>query len=388
MKRILLTNFHPQRDSGGGHMRYIRTILESTLRREFEFGVAAPEGSAVWSTGRSLGVPTFSCDFPGNLKEIPQMLRGVRRFEQIYREWSPDLIHMNGSRDQGIVVLWKKFYGRAVPCVRAHLAVRCIPNNLYNRWSYQKMVEGHIYVGHSAKNISWAEGYLKPPNARVIPVGVDVDFWKPMPKDPTSLAKFGLAPTDFVFGSHAGMAHHKRADLFLRAAALQLRRGARPFKILLRGKEREVRQSQQLASELGLQNVLYASHEPDPRGYLSLIDVGFILSESIEAISYAARELMAMGKPLISSNYAGLVENVDDGLNGRLVECGDVEGVAEAIAWFLGLDAGSLERLGQNARRKAEQVFCVDRQIQGLLRYYREVFERCGGAPPVRGHEP
>jgi hypothetical protein len=35
---------------------------------------------------------------------------------------------------------------------------------------------------------------------------------------------------------------------------------------------------------------------------------GFILRESVEASSFAARELMTMGKPLISSNYSGFVE--------------------------------------------------------------------------------
>jgi len=378
MKRILLTNFHPQQDGGGGHTRYVRTILESDLRKEFEFGVAAPEGSAVWATGRAFGVPTFASDFPGNLKEIPQMIGAVRRFERIYREWGPDLVHVNGSRDQAIVVLWKRFYGRPVPLVRAHLAVRCIPDNFYNRWSYQRMVDGHIYVGHSARNISWAEGFLRPPRSRVVPVGVDVGFWQPVPKDPAYLGKLGLLSADFVFGSHAGMGRHKRTDLFLRAAALELQRGARPFKILLKGKEHEIQECQRLARTLGLHNVLYVRHEPDPRGYLSVIDVGFILSESIEAISFAARELMAMGKPLISSNYAGLVENVDDGLNGRLVESGDVEGVAEAIGWFLDLDPAALDRLGRHAREKAERVFAVDKQTQGLLRFYREVFERAG----------
>ena len=102
-----------------------------------------------------------------------------------------------------------------------------------------------------------------------------------------------------------------------------------------------------------------------------MIDVGFLLSESIEAISFAARELMAMGKPLISSNYAGLVENVDDRLNGRLVECGDVEAVAEAIGWFLDLDAASLGELSRNARLKAEHVFNADHQIGGLRSFYR-----------------
>jgi glycosyltransferase involved in cell wall biosynthesis len=333
--------------------------------------VAAPEGSAVWTMGRALDAPTFACAFPGHVKEIPQMIGAVRRFERICREWRPDLVHLNGSRDQGIVVLWKTLYGRNVRCVRTHHAVRNIPDNTYNRWAYRKVVQGHIYVSHSARNISWAGHSLRPPNALVIPNGVDVKFWRPMPKDPAYLAKLGLTPTDFVFGSHAGMGAHKRTDLFLRAAALQLRRGARPFKILLRGNEHEVQQSRRLAGELGLENVLYVPYAPDPRGYLSLIDVGFLLSESIEAISFAARELMSMGKPLISSNYAGLVENVDDELNGRLVECGDVEGVAEAIGWFLDRDASSLAQLSRNARLKAEHVFNADNQVRGLRRFYR-----------------
>ena len=66
------------------------------------------------------------------------------------------------------------------------------------------------------------------------------------------------------------------------------------------------------------------------------------------------------------------------GLNGRLVEGGDVEGVAEAIGWFLGLDAGRLGRLSRHAREKTEHVFSVDKHTQGLLRFYREVFGRGG----------
>jgi glycosyltransferase involved in cell wall biosynthesis len=277
---------------------------------------------------------------------------------------------VNGSRDQNIVVLWKLLHRQEVNAVRTHHAVRNIPNNAYNRWAYRKMLQGHIYVGHSARNISWADGSLTLPNARVIPNGVDVNHWSPAPKDPSFLAKYGVSPSDFVFGSHAGMGAHKRTDLFLHGAAIARRRGARPFKILLRGNEREIATSRALAGQLGLDNLVYVQYEPDPRGYLSLIDVGFLLSESIEAISFAARELMAMGKPLISSNYAGLVENVDDRLNGRLVEVGDAEGVAEAIGWFLDLDRAALAEVSRNARLKAERVFNVANQIRELRRFY------------------
>lgn len=371
MKKILLTNFHPHQDGGGGHARYIRTVLNSDLRKDFDFGVAAPEGSGVWSTGRELGAATFACPFPGHFREIPQMLGAVRRFGAIYAEWRPDLIHTNGSRDQNIVVLWKALGRHRVPAVRTHHAVRNIPDNAYNRWAYRTMLDGHIYVGHSARNISWSEGSLTVPNSRVIPNGVDVRHWQPMPKDPAFMAKYGITAADFVFGSHAGMGAHKRTDLFLHGAAIALKRGVRPFKVLLRGNEREIEGSSHLAGELGLKNVVHVRYEPDPRGYLSLIDVGFLLSESIEAISFAARELMAMGKPLISSNYAGLVENVDDRLNGRLVEVGDADGVAEAIGWFLDLDRAALEEVSRNARQKAERVFNVDNQIREMRRFYQ-----------------
>ena len=373
MKRILLTNFHPHKGGGGGHARYIRTILASGLRKEFEFGIAAPDGSGVWQLGAELGVPAFACDFPGHFREIPQMLGAMRRFEGIAAEWRPDLVHMTGSRDQNIVVLWKTLYRRDTPCVRTHHAVRTIPGNPYNRYAYLKVIRGHLYVSHSAKNISWADPYLKPPNSVVVPNGVDVSFWSPRPKDPASLQALGLSPADFVFGSHAGMGWHKRTDLFLRGAALLMKRGApRPFKILLRGNDKEVAESRRVAAEVGIDNVVYQGYAEDPRGYLSVIDVGFLLSEAIEAISFAARELMAMGKPLISSNYAGLVENVDDELNGRLVECGDAEGVAEAVDWFLRLSPERFAEVSRNARLKAERVFTVEKQIDGLRRFYRK----------------
>lgn len=370
--KVLHTNFHPYQEGvSGGHTSYIRSIIESRLAGGFDFGVAAPEKSAVWRLGEQLKLPTYACDFPGNIKELFGMLRAVRRFDEIYRQWKPDLIHLNGSRDQTIVVWWKRWKHHPVPLVRGHLAVRCIPDHAYHRWSYNRMVARHIYLSHSAKNISQAGSFLKPPHSHVVLIGVDLDFWSPQPKDPVCLAKYGVAADDFVFGSHAGMGWHKRTDLFLKGAALARQHGCRPFKILLRGKEREVRNSQALAAQLGLDNVIYAQYEPDPRSYLSLIDVGFLLSEAIEAISFAARELMAMGKPMICTNYAGLVENVDDTLNGRLVECGNVEDVAEAIEWFLARTPVELEQLKRNARAKAEAVFGIERQCQGIEKVYR-----------------
>ena len=61
--------------------------------------------------------------------------------------------------------------------------MRSIPDNAYNRYAYRKVIGGHLYVSHSAKNISWAEPSLQLPNSVVVPNGVDVHFWSPRPKD-------------------------------------------------------------------------------------------------------------------------------------------------------------------------------------------------------------
>jgi len=141
------------------------------------------------------------------------------------------------------------------------------------------VISGHLYVNHSAKNITWEPPSLQPPSSVVVPNGVDVDHGSPRPKDPASLQSLRLKADDFVFGSHAGMGWHKRTDLFLRGAALYRKGGGtRAFKILLRGNEREVAQSARVAAEAGLDNVVYQGYAADPRGYLSVIDVGFLLS--------------------------------------------------------------------------------------------------------------
>src|SRR4051794_15233973 len=133
MKRILLTNFHPHQDGGGGHARYIRTILESELRKDFEFGVAAPEGSGVWATAGALGAPAFACPFPGHITEVPQMFGAMRRFEQIYREWRPDPLHLNRPRGHDILTNWKETRPRPVACRGPDHAMPQITDNATKR---------------------------------------------------------------------------------------------------------------------------------------------------------------------------------------------------------------------------------------------------------------
>jgi glycosyltransferase involved in cell wall biosynthesis len=67
---------------------------------------------------------------------------------------------------------------------------------------------------------------------------------------------------------------------------------------------------------------------------VAAFDVGFVLSRR-ETLSFACREMMAMGKPVIVSNSGGLPENVEAGVSGWIVAPHAHERIAHLLARLL-----------------------------------------------------
>jgi glycosyltransferase involved in cell wall biosynthesis len=97
------------------------------------------------------------------------------------------------------------------------------------------------------------------------------------------------------------------------------------------------------------------------------------LSDSIETISFAAREMMSMGKPLISSPSSGLRENVCDGINGYLVPPGDIERTAEVMKMLLNADRDKLKKLSMATREYAISKFNIVDQIKAHISVYDRI---------------
>ena len=73
-----------------------------------------------------------------------------------------------------------------------------------------------------------------------------------------------------------------------------------------------------------------------------------------EGYGVAVREAMAWGRPVVASAVGGLLDAVEDGVDGLLVPQGDVAALRAAVERLLG-DAALRRRLGEAARRKAQQ---------------------------------
>jgi N-acetyl-alpha-D-glucosaminyl L-malate synthase BshA len=121
---------------------------------------------------------------------------------------------------------------------------------------------------------------------------------------------------------------------------------------------------------LGKQNEIYRK--------LAIADL-FLLPSQLESFGLAALEAMACEVPVIATNAGGVPEVVEHGVDGYLVEPGDVKEAARyAIEILSRADRG--REMGQRARINAKKKFCANDVIPQYERYYQRVLESASAA--------
>ncbi|MCS7063213.1 MAG: glycosyltransferase family 4 protein [Methylacidiphilales bacterium] len=203
--------------------------------------------------------------------------------------------------------------------------------------------------------------------------GVDLEHFRPRPPDHSLAASLGIDPDSLCIGSCAGTGAYKRIDLMIEAAR-RLQPG-RPVTIIVLGNAVSGKAYEERAQRAGLDRFIYAGFHQDVRPYVSLFHVGFILSDRIETISYAAREMMAMGRPLISSSFSGLKDNVRDGVDGWLVRPGNVKDIVHVLERLRKMPPQELHGFGLRARQAAEERFDMRQQLRKHADLYTSLVE-------------
>lgn len=370
--RILLTNFHPY--GGGGHVSYIESLTRLNKINSgtiFTIGVAAPATSRIYLNLKSANYKhLYAANFPAKLhKELIAIILSVIHFRKVVAKFLPDIIHTNGSAD----LLIAAFSGvKNVPLIRTHHAIKHIKSGPWHKYVYNRVLAANIYVSESAKDISTSCG-LKPKNIHIIGNGVDTSHYKPIPKNISLLNNLNIPADTFCFGTNAGTGDYKRVDLIILAAKQLRSKTNKRFLILALGEEKSGKKLELLAHNENVPEFVYCGFHGDTRNYVSLFDVGFILSDRIETISYAAREMMSMGKPLISSNFSGLKENVQDHINGFLIAPGNTKDLLKKMELFINMNKDELNEYSRKAREFAQDHFSVSIQLQKHANLYESI---------------
>ncbi len=165
---------------------------------------------------------------------------------------------------------------------------------------------------------------------------------------------------------------HTQKDLgtMLRAAS-HLRNRWPNLHVVVVGEGPEERTLHSLAIQLGLkEQVMFAGGVPDVTPFLVATDV-FVHPSRAEGMPGALLEAMATGLPCVATRIGGTIDVISDGTDGLLVEPGDVEGMAAAVARLLA-DPELAASLGTAARRTVEAHFTMET----IAKSYETLYER------------
>ena len=151
-------------------------------------------------------------------------------------------------------------------------------------------------------------------------------------------------------------------------------RGKMPAKLVMIGDGPDRAPAEALARRRGVEkDVLFLGKQNEVREKLGQADL-FLLPSELESFGLAALEAMACEVPVIATNAGGVPEVVEHGVDGYLVEPGDVTSAARyAIEILSRADRG--REMGKLARVNAKKKFCANDVIPLYERYYERVLE-------------
>jgi glycosyltransferase involved in cell wall biosynthesis len=174
-----------------------------------------------------------------------------------------------------------------------------------------------------------------------------------------------------VVGTLGTVSKRKGSDLFLAAVqGIQQRRNGIEFRMvgdLVVGGERPW--AERIADAARRSEVELRSGV-EPFAELAEWDI-FVLPSRMDPCPLAVLEAMAMGLPVVGTRVGGIPEQLGSDA-GLLVDSEDVAGLVEAVLRL----AGSEElrsSLGEAARRRADELFSLERQASALDRVYRDL---------------
>lgn len=142
------------------------------------------------------------------------------------------------------------------------------------------------------------------------------------------------------------------------------------------GRTKYTNELKALAEKLGVSNrIQFIGESFDIPALLMVSDV--VLSTAIEpeAFGRAAIEGQAMGKIVLASNIGGSLENVIDGVSGKLFRSNDAQALSEAIDWALSLSAEEKKKISDAAIKNVHDHFTKQIMCDKTLAVYNELLK-------------
>ena len=297
-----------------------------------------------------------------------------------------DVIHMHGFSQKNVPIAVMATLLRKPVVLTLHTSGQDEPQAAAQRgrWSNWAFRSARLVLPVSPNLVQRCEEAGVPAeHVRLTPNGIDTNRFLPATDAERSALRRELGwPDDAPVVVFVGFfSRDKRPDLLFRAWRRLADQGVRSKLVYIGAKasayfevdEAIAREIRERAEDMGrASDVVFVEPTHAMERYYRAADV-FVLSSVREANPVALLEAMACGLPCIASRIDGATDVIiDDGVNGRLVDRDDVQGLARTLGQVLN-NPGEARELGRRARETVMNRYDIQQTAERWLDAYRTV---------------
>lgn len=379
--QILITDPHL---GGGGQVTYVTRLATELTRLGHEVTIGCREGSVLVAHAQEAGCSVYErFVFKGGFRPLVWW-RDLREARRYLRERTPDIIHVNGSQDHWIFALANRSLRRRCCLLRTRHNTYTVKNHWANRRLNRHWTDYQIVVCEVVRRQLASQSAFDGRRMCSIHNGVDTERFKPDLEARTrAREEFGYTEEHVVCGIAARLVPAKGHEFLFKATA-HLKDTFPNLRLLVLGQGNLEAQLRQMTIDLGIQDIVqFAGFREDMAYCTQAFDIGALPSIDCDTSSFSLKEEMASGKPVIASDYGGLKEIVNDGLEGLVVPAGSVAPLGSALRRLI-RDPEARRHMGEAGRDRVLRDFAVEVFAQRTLTAYHRAIALHSGQGDVR----
>jgi glycosyltransferase involved in cell wall biosynthesis len=313
--------------------------------------------------------------------------RSIRRLTAIIREERPHILHTHTAKAGALARAAALAAGRARPPIVVHTFHGRVLKGYFGpgRTAFFKQVERNlarstdvlVAVSPEVRDELVDHGIAPAEKFTVIRLGIPLDHrLGDETADIDYRRLYGIPEDAFVVGWVGRMTGVKDTNAVLEIVRATRERGA-PAVLCMVGDGPDRERLEQVAHDLGIARATYfVGYQEAVAGYYRLFDA-FLLPSVNEGTPVSAIEALASGTPVVATRVGGVPDVVTDGVDGFLVEPGDLDAAAERLV-ELARDPELRARMGEAGRANVRERYSVERLVDDVDRLYRELLAAKG----------
>jgi glycosyltransferase involved in cell wall biosynthesis len=179
----------------------------------------------------------------------------------------------------------------------------------------------------------------------------------------------GVSGESFVVGWVGRMTAVKRLEDVLKGFRELLNTHSDAYLCLV-GDGPDRNRMERLAHELGImRRCLFVGYQDDVGRFYEVFDV-LVLPSANEGTPVSVIEALAAGRPVVATGVGGVPDVVEDGVDGFLVDAGDVGAIGARLSELAG-DVDLRRTMADAGQSRMRERYAVDRLVDDVDRLYR-----------------